>query len=200
MDGYKPLEGINIQLVEDMQAKLSKEMEKAVKKPDDKKPDVKPDEKTTGTLILSVNVPWGNFKVDGQTFNNTKNARVELPEGDYTVRYSLPVIDFYQEKSVRVTRGGESSAVFSIKSGILQVETNIDIVVYIEDSPMGKDIIARKGSPYVIEVANGTYKVRAEKQNASFYMENRQVTQVKEAMVRPGEKTIVRFNVIKKTP
>ncbi len=198
MDGYKSFEGLNLTLSEDMQAKMSKEMEKAEKKPDENKPpDNKPDEKKTGTLILSVNVPWGNFKVDGQSFNNTQYAKVEVKEGTYTIRYSLPVVNFYEEKTVTVEKGKEARCAFSVNSGILVVETNMDMYVYVNNAPMEGKILSKPGAPYQIEIAAGTYAIRGEK-SAAFVFENGKSTEEKIAVITPGKKTVLSFKLKRK--
>jgi tRNA A-37 threonylcarbamoyl transferase component Bud32 len=195
-EGYVSLEGLQLQLTSDLEVRMNKEMEKTKPKPDEKPVDPKPDEKTTGILKLSVNVPWGNFKVDGKTFTNTQYASMVVKAGTYTVTYDLPVIGFSQKKTVIVPKGGQVTADFRIDSGILVVESNIDLTIYINLSPMERTI-TKPNQPLSFTVAAGTYSVTGSK-TPEWVLDNGEPNETRIVNVKPGQKTIVKFNVKKK--
>lgn len=202
-DGYKEVGNYLLQVTVNRREKEEFYLEK-ITIPEEKKPEetnnnntnIKP-EKTTGTLTLSVNVPWGNFTVNGKTYENTQSKTLELPEGEYKIDYYLPVINLSKSKTVKVSRNKTSNCTFEIESGVLIVKSTIDLVIYINNAPPSSNAISSPTKPLKINIAAGTYSIKSLK-SGNFFFDNGQHEQIKTAVVKPGEVTTVEFIVTKK--
>ena len=200
-DGYKEVGNYLLQVTVNRREKEEFYMEQATeKKPDEKKPEDttnKVNEKTTGTLYLSVNVPWGNFTVNGKTYENTQSKTLELPEGEYKIDYYLPVINLSKSKTVKVSRNETNNCTFEIESGVLIVKSTIDLVIYINNAPPSLNAISSPTKPLKINIAAGTYSIKSLK-SGNFFFDNGKHEQIKTAVVKPGEVTTIEFVVTKK--
>lgn len=201
--GYKTTPELMLQVTVNIRGNVELCMEIDEKKPDDKKPDEKkpetttnPNETKTGTIKMSVNVPWGNFTVNNKTYENTKEMSVNLNPGKYNVQYYLPVINLTKTQTITVYSDQVTPCIFSIDSGILEVTTNIAIVVYINNAPPSLHAIAEPGKPLLLNIAAGTYTVRSQRFDP-FVFDNGKHEREYTITIPPGQKRTVPFTVKK---
>ncbi len=153
MEGY---EDSSDTLTLDSQQRMTKEY--VLKSIPKDKPE--PEEPKYGTLSVSVNVPWGDFIVDGKKYVNRTNLTLEdLPVGNHTVTFRL--VGFQDKTQTLTIRDGETTVYdFKVNSGILKVRCNEPAIVYVDNRLLG-DI----QTPYDREVAAKTYNIRVDKTN-----------------------------------
>ncbi len=154
-DGY---EHTNDKISLESQQRLSKEY--ILKKIVEETPDPDPDVPETGTLKVSVNVPWGDFTVDGKKYANRTNLTLEnISNGYHTITYKLSGFDPITKKLL--IEGGETTVYdFKINSGILKIDCNYSAFVYVDG-----DFLEDVTTPFEMEVAAKTYTIVIDKTN-----------------------------------
>lgn len=183
-------------------------MKKAAPKPDDKKPDEKQqetntNEKNTGILKYSVNVPWGDFFINGKPLaENSMGGTKELPAGEYEISYFLKLVNLKPSPiKVKIEKGEITKADFVIDTGQLIVETNIDIlVILIGNRESNNDSLrSRPFNPYTINLPKGSYEVKLQKDNKSFVFDNNTNEKIFQGVkINPGQITKIKVELHKK--
>ena len=174
------------------QQRITKEyiLKKIVVEPD---PKPEPDVAKTGTLKISVNVPWGDFIFDGKTYaNRTSLTLKDISTGYHTVTYKLKGFNNITKK-LKVEGNKTTIHDFKVNSGILVINCNIAASVYVDDKPLG----AKSYTPYEREVAAKTYQISVDRTNfvdtkTGEVRKNQTVTVVR------GQTKTVTFNLKKK--
>ncbi len=148
----------------------------------------KPPENKMGTLNLYVNVPWGDFIVDGAVYRNTKSVSLELPIGNHRIVYKLNGFENKSE-TLNVSGGEVTNYWFKISSGILTVTCNIGATVYIDGAPQGTNITTSPQNPFTMEIAAQTYTISVSRGGYK--------TITKKVAVPAGQNTKVHFELAK---
>ncbi|MEZ4812991.1 MAG: PEGA domain-containing protein [Caldisericia bacterium] len=156
---YEGYEHTNDKISLESQQRLSKEY--ILKKIEEEVPDPDPDTKIpeTGTLKVSVNVPWGDFIVDGKKYANRTNLTLpDISNGYHTITYKLSGFDPITKKLL--IKGGETTIYdFRINSGILKVDCNIPKSFVYVDNDQLKDVC----TPFEMEVAAKSYVIKVDR-------------------------------------
>lgn len=142
-----------------------------------------PDENTakTGRLYLSVNVPWGTFIVNGESYSNRMSMTLELPAGRYDIVYKLAGIAD-QKATIYITNGKEHSKKFVISSARLTVKTNVVGAVVQFVNVTFERILTGKDNPWSMEIAAQKYTIYVSKT-----INDKNVSVKKVVDLRPGE-------------
>jgi serine/threonine protein kinase len=135
----------------------------------------------TGTLYLSVNVPWGTFFVNGDSYPNRMSMTLELPAGKYDIVYKLAGIAD-QKATVYITNGKEYSKRFNINSARLTVKTNVAGAVVQFLNVTFERILTSKDNPWSMEIAAQKYTIYVSKT-----INNKNVSTKKVVDLKPGE-------------
>ncbi len=185
MEGY---EDSSDTLTLDSQQRMTKEY--VLKSIPKDKPEA--EEPKYGTLSVSVNVPWGDFIVDGKKYVNRTNLTLEdLPVGNHTVTFRL--VGFQDKTQTLTIRDGETTVYdFKVNSGILKVRCNEPAIVYVDNRLLG-DI----QTPYDREVAAKTYNIRVDKTNYVDPVTGERPTN-RTLTIKKGQTNTITFELVKK--
>lgn len=142
-----------------------------------------PDENTakTGKLTLSVNVPWGAFIVNGESYPNRMSLSLDLPAGKYDVVYRLAGIAD-QKATIYITNGKEHSKRFIISSARLTVKTNVAGAVVQFVNVTFDRILTGKDNPWSMEIAAQKYTIYVSKT-----IDKKNVSVKRVVDLKPGE-------------
>lgn len=154
-----------------------------------------PDENTakTGKLYLSVNVPWGTFVVNGESYPNRMSMTLDLPAGRYDIVYKLAGIAD-QKATVYITNGKEYSKKFVISSARLTVKTNVAGAVVQFVNVTFERILTGKDNPWSMEIAAQKYTIYVSK-TIEINKEFKNVSVKKVVDLRPGENRTEYFEI-----